>query len=48
MTLFSGAIITTGTPKHVLGMEDGDRVEVEINFEAFRRVNFFYDAKRHQ
>jgi 2-keto-4-pentenoate hydratase/2-oxohepta-3-ene-1,7-dioic acid hydratase in catechol pathway len=48
MTLFPGDIIATGTPEHVLGMKDGDRIEIEINTEDFRLVNYVYDAKRHQ
>ena len=48
MTLFPGDIIATGTPEHVLGMQDGDRVEVEINSEDFRLINDVYDAKRHR
>jgi 2-keto-4-pentenoate hydratase/2-oxohepta-3-ene-1,7-dioic acid hydratase in catechol pathway len=48
MTLFPGDIIATGTPEHVLGMKDGDKIEIEINSEDFRLVNYVLDAKRHK
>jgi len=44
-TLFPGDIISTGTPDHVLGMKDGDRVEVEIEGISPRLVNYVYDPK---
>jgi 2-keto-4-pentenoate hydratase/2-oxohepta-3-ene-1,7-dioic acid hydratase in catechol pathway len=48
ITLFPGDIIATGTPEHVLGMEDGDKIEIEINSEDFRLVNYVYDPKLHK
>jgi len=44
-TLFPGDIISTGTPDHVLGMKDGDKVEVEIEGINSRLVNYVYDPK---
>jgi len=47
-TLFPGDIISTGTPDHVLGMKDGDKVEVEIEGISPRLVNYVYDPKMHK
>ena len=47
-TLFPGDIISTGTPDHVLGMKDGDKVEVEIEGINPRLVNYVYDPKMHK
>jgi 2-keto-4-pentenoate hydratase/2-oxohepta-3-ene-1,7-dioic acid hydratase in catechol pathway len=46
-TLFPGDVISTGTPRHVLGMQDGDTVEVEIEGIERRLVNQVYDPKKH-
>ncbi|MGD9155527.1 MAG: fumarylacetoacetate hydrolase family protein [Bacillota bacterium] len=46
ITLFSGDIIATGTPEHVLGMKDGDQIEIEINSADFRLINYVRDAKK--
>jgi 2-keto-4-pentenoate hydratase/2-oxohepta-3-ene-1,7-dioic acid hydratase in catechol pathway len=46
ITLFPGDIIATGTPEHVLGMEDGDKIEIEINSADFRLINYVRDSKK--
>ena len=44
-TLYPGDIISTGTPSHVLGMKDGDRIEVEVEGIPIRLINHVYDSK---
>jgi len=44
-TLFPGDIISTGTPSHVLGMKDGDKIEIEIEGIDIRLTNYVYDSK---
>jgi 2-keto-4-pentenoate hydratase/2-oxohepta-3-ene-1,7-dioic acid hydratase in catechol pathway len=45
-TLQAGDVITTGTPEHVLGLEDGDRVEVEIVGMPLRLINTVVDLRK--
>lgn len=40
MTLYPGDIITTGTPRNVLGLNDGDKVEVELDCINQRLINY--------
>jgi len=47
-TLFPGDIISTGTPSNVLGMKDGDKVEIEIEGISPRLINYIYNPKLHK
>lgn len=44
-TLFPGDVITTGTPEHVLAINDGDVVEVEIGGIPIRLSNPVVDTR---
>ncbi|MCF7913845.1 MAG: fumarylacetoacetate hydrolase family protein [Spirochaetaceae bacterium] len=47
MTFYPGDVISTGTPHHCLAMQDGDKVEIEIEGIDMKLVNYVYDPKHH-
>jgi len=46
-TFYPGDLVFTGTPEHVLELNDGDIVEVEIEGIQLRLTNPVYDARIH-
>ena len=47
ITLYPGDLISTGTPFGIRPMQDGDKVEVEIEDLGMRLVNYVYDPRKH-
>jgi 5-oxopent-3-ene-1,2,5-tricarboxylate decarboxylase/2-hydroxyhepta-2,4-diene-1,7-dioate isomerase len=46
-TFYPGDLIFTGTPEHVLELNDGDVVEVELEGIQLRLSNPVYDQRKH-
>lgn len=46
-TLFPGDVISTGTPSNVMGIKDGDIVEIEVEGIPMRLSNGVYDPRKH-
>lgn len=46
MTLYPGDVISTGTPSGVQAMNDGDRVEIEIEGIQERLINIVIDTRK--